>query len=188
MKSRPEVVRELRVLFEEGATPSRLICHLLDQHEGEHFPHALIQEYFMEAFGVPIVRGVSSIDAGSIADLDYAFLNEQLIHEMVMRRSGWGHAESEARNGTASWLDALEAHDDRDRIERILTAAIPELSESWERLSASEQRFIRRSLATAGGLYETVKILSRLAECLQRRVVELEEQAVGGVPSTPVPR
>ena len=188
MNARPEVVGELRVLFEEGATPSRLIRHVLERHEGERSLHALIQDYFREAFEVPIVRGVSTIDADGIAGLDYAFLNEQLIHEMVVRRTEQGHAEDETRDGSSSWLDSLEAHGDRERMEGMQTAKIPELSGAWDQLSASEQRFIRRSLATAGGLYETVKILARLAECLQRRVEELEAQSACGVRSTPNPR
>ena len=40
--------------------------------------------------------------------------------------------------------------------------------------SPIEQAFIQRSLATANGLYETVKILSRLAECLQQQLAEGE--------------
>ena len=52
--------------------------------------------------------------------------------------------------------------------------AIPELSRCWSLLTPKEQLFIQRSLATANGLYETVKILSRLAECLQQQLAELQ--------------
>ena len=49
-------------MFEGGATPSRLIRHIADRHEGDAGLHSLIQEYFLEAFGVPIVRGLNPND------------------------------------------------------------------------------------------------------------------------------
>jgi hypothetical protein len=55
----------------------------------------------------------------------------------------------------------------------------PELAASWDRLTAEEQAFIQRCVASANGLYETVKILARLAERLQQQIVALESQAAG---------
>jgi hypothetical protein len=174
MSTRAEVVGELRSLFKEGATPSRLIRHIVERHQGERFFHLLIQEYFMEAFGVPIVRGLNPIDDFQQADLRYAYLNEQLLHEMILRRGEWDNCSNAVTSGTGSWLEALRANDDQERIRQLQETVIPELSRCWAGLSTREQHYIHRSMASANGLHETVKILSRLAECLQQKIVELE--------------
>lgn len=172
--TRPEVVCELRSLFKEGATPSRLIRHIAERHSGEARLHLLTHLYFQEAFGIPIVRDLNPIDAYQQADLRYAFLNEQLIQEMVQKREEWDAANGLASGERASWLDTLTASDHQQRLNRIQATAIPELSRCWPQLTADEQHYIQRSLATANGLYETVKILSRLVECLQQRLIEEE--------------
>jgi len=173
MSTRPEIISELRSLFKEGATPSRLIRHIVERHEGERQFHSLIQAYFLEAFGVPIVRGLSPTDNYHHADLRYAFLNEQLLHEMIERRSEWD-SNGDLMNGTDSWLGNLSASDDHQRIRQAQTVMPPELSRCWPEMTPDERNFIHLSMASANGLFETVKILSRFVECLQQKVVELE--------------
>jgi hypothetical protein len=107
MSTRPEVINEIRSLFEGGATPSYLIRHIAERHPGDRALHALIQAYFHEAFGVPIVRGLSPGNDYRHADLRYAFLNEQLVHQMIQRRNEWNS------NRAGSWLDSLNARDDQ---------------------------------------------------------------------------
>ena len=51
---------------------------------------------------------------------------------------------------------------------------LPDLNGCWLQLTPDERHFIHLSMASANGLFETVKILARLAECLQQRNVELE--------------
>lgn len=164
MNPRPEVVAELRSLFKEGATPSRLLRHIAERHGAARGLHTLIQAYFLEAFGVPILRGLNPIDDYQHADLRYAFLNEQLVHEIVQKRNEWD-------DGSASWLGDLVASDDGQRA-RDVQEAIPELDRCWPQLTAKEQAFIHRSLASARGLSETVKILARLTEQLQQQLAE----------------
>jgi hypothetical protein len=130
--------------------------------------------YFQEAFGILIVRGLNPTDHYQHADFRYAFLNEQLIHEMVQKRNEWDAVNGLGSGGSASWLDTLTASDHQQRLNQIQATAIPELSRCWSQLTADEQHYIQRSLATANGLYETVKILSRLVECLQQRLDEVE--------------
>jgi hypothetical protein len=169
-----EVINELRSLFEVGATPSRLIRHIVERHAGERAFHSLIQAYFHEAFGIPIVRGLNPIDDYQHADLRYAFLNEQLVHEMIQRRSEWDSGAADGTKEFWSWLDSLTASDDKQRLRSVQSVKLPDLSECWSRLTPDEQHYIQRSLASANGLHETVKILSRLVECLQRRLDEVE--------------
>ena len=171
MNPRPDVVTELRALFKDGATPSRLIRHIVERHEGERGYHALIQAYFLEAFGVPIVRGLNPTDDYHHADLRYAFLNEQLVHDMIEK---W-----DAHSGAGSWLDQLKAEDDQQRMSQVQANTIPELSRCWSQLTPKEQAFIQRSLATANGLHESVKILARLAECLQQQLAESQQAPSG---------
>lgn len=173
MSTRPEVINELRSLFKAGATPSRLIRHIVDCHAGEPTFHSLIQSYFHEAFGIPIVRGLRPTDDYQHADLRYAFLNEQLVHEMIQRRNEWDNGVPTVREAGA-WLDALTASDDKQRLREVQSVKLPDLSENWSQLTVDEQHYIHRGLSSARSLYETVQILSRLAECLQQRIVELE--------------
>jgi len=107
MDIRSEVVTELRSLFRDGATPSRLIRRIVELHPGEtHF--YLIQDYFREAFGVPIVRGLSRLDDYQRADLRLAYLNQMLLHEMIEKKTEWDHGRGRVlaghgqRDGSAS--------------------------------------------------------------------------------------
>lgn len=172
MSTRPEVISELRSLFKEGATPSRLIRHVVERHEGERGHHALIQAYFLETFGVPIVRGLSPIDDFQHADLRYAFLNEQLLHEMIQRRRVWD-TDVIGASEAGGWLDTLAAGDDKQRLREVQSVNLPDLNACWPRLTQEERDYIQRSLASARGLHESVKILARLAECLQQQLAEL---------------
>jgi len=174
MNPRPEVIRELRTLFKEGATPSRLLRHIAERHEREGNLHSLIQSYFRDAFGIPIVRGLNPSDDYHGADLRYAFLNEKLVNEIIQRRSVWDNTGDITPGGTSSWLDEVKASDDQQRISKMQSIVLPELSRCWSQLTPKEQHFIQRSLASANGLYETVKILARLVECLQQRLAEEE--------------
>ncbi len=174
METRAEVLTELRAMFREGATPSRLIRHIADRHAGDDDVHLLVQFYFVEAFGVPIVRGLNPVDRFDHDDLRYAFLNEYLVHEIIQRRSEWDAPSDRVPSESDSWLDSLKATDAKDRISQIHGDLIPELSRCWSHLTPQERYYIQMCLGSANGLSETVKALSRLAECLQQRVIELE--------------
>jgi len=178
MTTHAEVIDELHVLFKNGATPSRLVRHVAERHPAEPALHALIQEYFREAFAIPLVRGLGSHDDYKLVDLRYAFLNEHLVHEMLEKRAEWDRGPARTVNGREPWLDPLVATSDQDRIRQTQSTTFPELSQSWHRLTGKEQAFIQRSIASANRLYETVKILARLAERLQQLVVELEKLSV----------
>jgi hypothetical protein len=113
-----------------------------------------------------------------LADLRYAFLNEQLLHEMIQRRKEWDPAvigTSEA----GGWLDSLAASDDKQRLREVQSVNLPDLGSCWSRLTLEERDFIHRSLASARGLHESVKILARLAECLQQQLTELQASPTG---------
>lgn len=134
MSTHPEVVHELRMMFKEGATPSRLLRHIVERHAGERAFHSLIQAYFHEAFGIPIVRGLNPIDDYQQAGFRYAFLNEQLVHEMIQRRSEWDSGAAAGAREGGSWLDSLAASDDKQRLREVQSVKLPDLSDCWSRL------------------------------------------------------
>lgn len=174
MTTRPEVIAELRSLFKHGATPSRVIRHIVERHEGERSLYPLIQAYFHEAFGVPIVRGLSPVDSYDHADLRYAFLNDQLVHEMIQDHNQWETAAAEA-NGAVSWLEGLSATDAREQLRQVTTAPVSaELRRCWDIMTQRERDYIALMTASAKGLSEKVRALSNLAEALQLRINELE--------------
>jgi hypothetical protein len=102
MRVRPEVIAELRALFKTGATPSRLISHIAERHRAEPALHALIQEYFWPAFAVPLVRGLQCPGAHGPVDLRDAFLNEQLVHDLIEKRPEWDTETEGGANGRTS--------------------------------------------------------------------------------------
>lgn len=171
MQTRPEVIRELQAMFKEGATPSRLICHIVERHEGERSFHLLIQLYFLEAFGVPIVRALNPIDDYQHADLRFAYLNEMLLHEMIEKKSVWDNGVAE------SWLDTLSATEVHQRIKEAGENLPAEFKRVWPLMTPQEQRHLQVVIASARHSWETVKIMSRLLEALQLQVNELQTPA-----------
>src|SRR5579872_2983377 len=103
----PVVVSELRLLFQQGATPSRLIQHILERHAGEEHLQFFVQDYFREAFGVDIVRGVTPFDKDRYDALDYAFLNNDVLAEMIEKQAGWNPQANHAEGEPRGWLAGL---------------------------------------------------------------------------------
>jgi hypothetical protein len=169
MSVRPEVQEELRLLFRQGATPSRLIQLIAERHRGEQSLHGLIQIYFLETFGVPIVRGLNPLDDYESIGLKYAFLNDDVLHWMIEARTTWDQSSSEQ-----SWLDALTATSIDERLRKAKEQPYSELSRNWDKLDDKERFVIQRLIAGLNGRSEQVRILARLAERLQQRVNELE--------------
>lgn len=168
----PEVVEELRDLFRDGVTPSRLLRHIAERHDGEPGLHHLIQLYFMEAFGVPIVRGVDPIDRHDHNHRRYWFLNHQLLTEMIQHKAAWD------TDGTGAWLDGLTATDPAAWLASAPTdPPPPALKGCWDSLTPAERQYIQMTHASAGHLWEEVNILSHLCERLQQQVNELSTAA-----------
>jgi len=175
MNTNPLVVEELRALFRDGATPSRLIQHIVERHDEEQNCYSLIQAYFREAFGVNMVRGLRPLDKYQHSDLRDAFLNDDLLHEMVEKQSTWNRAANHRELGNATWLAGLTATSLDDHFHEA-ASGMAELGNLWNRLDPKEQAVIQRLIAGNSWKYEQVQILIQLAERLQQRVNELESQ------------
>jgi hypothetical protein len=178
MSIQASVIEELRSMFKEGATPSRLIQHIVARHPNEGNWHGLIQDYFREAFTVQIVRGLSPTETYRDIDLRYAYLNEDVLHEMVQMRSSWDKAPNDSEEVLPSWLDTLVATSAIDRLqEGKKLSPPPDFSQGWEQLSENDRAGIIRVNASYRGRTELVHILARLAERLQQKLCHLEQQA-----------
>jgi hypothetical protein len=153
---KPELVRELRQMFLDGATPSRLMRRLLedDAFKQSHGP-ALIDVYFSAAFGNKIYRM-------AIVDL----------YTIIQGLREWRSTE----NVEESWCDGLEATDVRVKEQEFDGKRDPYLAASWDQLDAKTQSYIRRQMAHAEVAHEKVWILQSLVERLQQKLFHLEEQ------------
>ena len=175
MNTQASVIQELRSMFKEGATPSRLIQHIVARHPNEGNWHGLIQEYFREGFGVPIVRGLSPMETYNDIDLRYAYLNEDVLHQMVQARTTWDHERNESEGASPCWLGSLTATSDLDRLEEAeQLGPSPDLAESWDKLNDKVRRGIVLASSGYKGRTEMVHILARLVERLQQRILSLE--------------
>lgn len=170
MSVRPEVQEELRDLFRQGATPSRLVQHIASRHRGEKL-HGLILGYFWETFGAP-VRGLDPTDDFESVGERYWHLNDDVLREMIQARPMW---DSDPRE--PSWLDPLAVTGLVDQVREYERFAPPELAYHWDQLDDAERRFVQRILANSHTQHDQVRILARLAERLQQRINELEAAA-----------
>ena len=165
MTADPCVIAELRDLFRGGATPSRLVRHVVARHAGEPQVDRLVRAYFREAFGVPMFRANADLLTLPPELLSFAGVSADTIHQIVARRAEWD------TSGVPSWMDTLTATDPGQFPERtapdesqLLGGSVPDHS----------PESVRRLTATAQHLHEQVAILSRLVEQLQGQVVALE--------------
>jgi hypothetical protein len=176
------VIDELRRLFIAGATPSRLIQQIVARHRNERDLHRRIQEYFRAGFGVQIVRGLSPSERYDDVELRYAYLNEDVLHEMVQNRSSWQDASPELSH---FWLDSLVAKGTPERIQELKATDSPHLVEAWDQLPQEDRATIIRMAANLQTRVEMCHILARLAEQLQQRVVALEHKETTPISDDP---
>jgi len=176
MTVNPTVIEELREMFRSGATPSRLVQHIAERHPEEERLHFLVQDYFREAFGVDIVRGVSLFDPANCPSLRYAWWNNDLLAEMVEKQAIWNCDANRAEGAFSPWFAGLTAKSLDEHFNAAKGSGIGELRNVWDRLDPQEQATLQRLIAGHGWNSEKVKILTHLAERLQQRVTELEGQ------------
>lgn len=169
----PIVIAELQALFKTGATPSRLMRHIITHHEPLPMPEIdrLIRAYFREAFCVPMFRESASLLATGPEGLKIAGINASVIHRMIEMRQAW---DQESGNQVESWMDNLVASDQGDLNDRVNPELFPELTGVWNQLEDTAKQYLRRLIGNSQGIYEQVNILSVLVEQLQMQIMELE--------------
>jgi hypothetical protein len=178
----PTVINELRALFKAGATPSRLMRHIIANREPQILPWTdkLIRAYFREAFRIPMFR----LSAGLLADgpegLVVAHINRNVIHQMIVNRSEWDK-ESADSPASSTWMDSLTATDESQMVEHSHPESWKELSNVWGQLDDSAKKCIKRLIGNSQTLYEKVEILATLSEQLQQQVIALENEVNSSV-------
>src|SRR5580698_658811 len=101
----PIIINEIKAMFKAGATPSRLMRHIIANREPQILPWTdkLIRAYFREAFRIPMFR----LSAGLLADgpegLVVAHINRNVIHQMIVNRSEWDK-ESADSPASSTWM------------------------------------------------------------------------------------
>jgi hypothetical protein len=176
MQINPQIIHELRSMFQDGATPSRLIEHLATYHDPSENWFHFVQTYFRKAFSVGIVPIPDERDRIDFADLNLAHLNKDLVHEMVRTKPLWNIDPKAPATELFSWLGAVSATADPEPNDPSQDLPPPQLAQSWSKLDSNAQAFVRRRLANADAYYERVLILARLTERLQQKVTELEKR------------
>ncbi len=174
---RQKIVTEIRRLFMDGATPSQLMERIAREHKDDPRLHAIIMEYFREAFGVPLVRNVVPGDDYSPSSR-HAHYNPDILPEIVRRMSDWNVESLEE-----SWLNGASVCLLAEHTERLKTAHFEELDRVWDTLDDKEKLFIIRKVALKDYYWDVVKLLAMMAERLQQKIVELEDRLTKKPPS-----
>ena len=169
------IIEELRELFRNGATPSRLMHHVRNRFPGEKVSMWVIQAYFEQAFCLGMVRGISpAMDVTN--PRTFPSLNKRLILEMVHSRNDWNTLGSHSTD-PKSWFDHLETRSEDEVIEMSRLEPHSFISaEGWQALGPDDQQMLRAHFAGNEMVSERVQILATLAERLQQQVEELEER------------
>jgi hypothetical protein len=162
------VIAELRSLFRQGATPSRLVRHVVEHHGRGPDTDRLIRAYFREAFGVPMLRASATLLDLPPEQLPFAPVTARYVHEMVEHRGEW-----DAESG---WMDTLSATNVGTQFRQAHPEREPGLALVWEQLDEPTRDVLRRLYSSQQHLSETTAILSRLVEQLQAQVVALEDR------------
>lgn len=165
MPTRPDVITELRSLFRQGATPSRLLEFIRDSHPGEGNWFLLAGDYFAEAFAVPFVRVTNNPDDYSSPGLRHAHLNGRLLHQMIQNRPLW-----DDRQEASPWLDFLTASDEATLETQAKVAVSARVGDISPPLDPAVLGYLQQTTAQVAMLHERVQILARLAESLQRQI------------------
>jgi hypothetical protein len=175
------LVNELRQMFIDGATPSRLMHHIANQHPDDPRLHFIISDYFREAFSIPLLRNVVSREDYS-PNSRHAHYNRDVVPEIVQRMGDWNTADLKG-----SWLVGVSVRSLAEHRERLKAAHFEELDRVWDTLTERERLFIIRKVASANHDWDVMKSLSALAERLQQKIVELEAQLKQAFPEATAP-
>jgi hypothetical protein len=165
-----KLVKELRRLFLDGATPSRLMQHIAKHHPDDPRLRHVIADYFSEAFDIPLLRNVVS-DEDYSPNKRHGHFNRDVVPEIIQRIGGWNKANLEG-----TWLEGLSIKSLGEETERLKSAHFEELDRVWETLNDKERFYIIRKSALINNEWEAMKILAALAERLQAKIDELEDR------------
>ena len=131
----------LRLMFMEGATPSRLIRQIVCRFAaGEDNLHQIVQTCFLQAFDVGPLSISRKQNFTRLDEEDFYKLNYHLIPQIIENFPRWGSCIPSAI--VPFWKD-LEIKSDREFIRQSAPEVIPELGKNWERLDPEAQKCVQ---------------------------------------------
>jgi hypothetical protein len=183
METDPLLIAEMKTLFKAGATVSRILRNIIAHLGQKPLPEMdrLVRAYFRQAFGIPMFSGSAGVLTEDRSGLQMAYVNRNVIHQIISNRSEWD--QETAANGQvgSSWIDSLTATDESQLVEQSHPEMLNELSGDWDKLDDKAKKFIKRLIGNSRALNEKVEILATLAEQLQQQVLALETEVSSSV-------
>jgi hypothetical protein len=166
------IIGEMRTMLLDGATPSRIVRHVLERTSAEGSPRcrAIVQGYFGEAFNI-LLRGLPADPAQITSAFSNPYMNQHPLHRIIQ----WG-ADWVPQSQDGSWIDDLEANDPGELNDSVDLNRETELAGVIDDLDDPARTAIKRWIGNINYLYELVQILAALAERLQQKIDGLEEQ------------
>lgn len=171
MKTDRQLVEDIRRMFLDGATPSRLVRYVVANapiRDDDIRLRRLVQDYFSEAFGI-FLRRIPLSDSDLRNDFSSAGLNQLPLHRIVQNKSDWLNNRQ-----AGSWLDDLEVTESNEWSDSVDLSSETELAGVLDHLDDSATKAIKRWISNINFLYEQVQILAALAERLQEKIDQLE--------------
>jgi hypothetical protein len=167
---------ELRTLFRQGATVARLILHARDSL-GPEAPRRDYLKAVREAFGLGVAGWYLPAYTESFGNGDYpdSKLTWVFLGDILTRRDDWDDGAD-----STPWYAGLT----KSTIEELVQAVGDHhgLSpEGWAALDEKDRERLIGLQASQIGLGEDIQLLAALAERLQQRVNELEQQLPAAV-------
>jgi hypothetical protein len=175
------IIQELRALFKQGATPSKLLRHIIGRFPGESLSAWVLRDYLEKAFCLPMARLIQPGIDYTADNPCFVALNRTLIPEIIQRRQEWDTAQEASSEGVPCWFDGLTSTSPEEARDAASRKTHPRLNTStWENLSPDEQDALRLQMAGIQTTSERVAILATLVERLQQQVECLERQLDDG--------
>jgi hypothetical protein len=165
------LIQELRQMFIDGATPSKLMSYLAEVGKDSGKPlHFMIMDTFREAFGIAQLR-IPPQEDDAHPNFRYPQFNRDVLPHMALYAK-----EQHPDSLTGSWLEDLTIRSQQKHEERLRNSKVEALSRVWDDLNEKEKDFILRKVAKADYFWDVIKILAWLLERMQQKNDELESQ------------
>lgn len=172
-----EIGAELRAMFRDGCTVSQLVRRA-NELAGDDLPPPRVARLIRQTFGVGVggwylVGYTESFGHGEVPDSKLTWV---FLPNILANRPAWD-ADPDRE---PAWYDGFEKSTDAElKVAADLRHGLT--PEGWAALSERDRDRVRMIEATRLGLSEDIQLLAALAERLQRRVNELEQQLPAAV-------
>jgi len=165
-----DVTAELRAMFIDGATVSRMFQYIESQNKCDNTSNSLyLWKSFCEAFGVPLIRGIMTTSHSPC--IDHAHFNTEVVPDIVQRIDEWCPGDL-----TGTWLDGVRIASYEEYREASEKPISKHLERAWPLLQDEEKDFIISGLSYKDYCFYLARCLARLAERLQEKIAAFENE------------